>query len=147
LSYLSGPLSGCWRRLRSSPALAAKIIRFAMIGVLSGGAFALTTTLLVSGLGADPIGASFVGYCVSVPANFVGHRQFSFRSHGRWSAEAMRFLILQLVNIALTMGTMRIVLADFHASYLWGMLATVIVIPIANFIFTNLWVFRDQIFH
>lgn len=118
-----------------------------MIGLLSGGAFALTTMLLVSGLRADPIGASIVGYCVSVPANFVGHRQFSFRSYGRWSAEATRFLLLQLVNICLTMGIMRLVLEHFHASYHWGMLATVIVIPIANFIFTNLWVFRDQIFH
>lgn len=147
MSPASAPLAAYRHWLRTSPALLAKAIRFTMIGLLSGVTFALTTAALVAGWGVDPVAASVVGYCVSVPTNFVGHRQFSFRSRGRWTAEAIRFLLVQLFNIALTIGTMRCVVQYFHAGYEWGMLATVIVVPVANFVFANLWVFRKQGFH
>jgi putative flippase GtrA len=122
----------------------AKLARFAAIGLASGTIYALVTSLLVSGLDWGPIFSSIVGYCVSVPASFIGHRRFSFRSRGLWRVEALRFVATQALNIAVTAGAMFAATAWLGSHYGWGMLAAVILVPIANFLVMNLWVFRDQ---
>ena len=132
------------RRFLDSNHLLAKAIRFAGIGVLSGTIYAIVTATLVSGFGASPIPASIFGYCVSVPASFIGHRQFSFRSRGRLTLDAVRFIIAQAINIAVTAGSMYAATHWLGASYAWGMAFAVILVPIANFAFMNLWVFRHQ---
>lgn len=121
--------------------LAARFARFVVVGVASGLIYAAVTTLLVSGAGAPPVPASIAGYCASVPMSFLGHRRFSFRSNGQWTAEAVRFGLAQALNIAVTAGAMQLALWR-TGTYGWGMVAAVILVPIANFLFMNFWVFR-----
>ncbi len=130
--------------LLTSGHLLAKAVRFGFVGVLSGTIYALVTAALVSLAGVPPVPASIAGYCASVPASFLGHRRFSFRSEGHWTLEAVRFLFTQAVNIAVTAGAMHAATAWLGAPYWWGMAAAVILVPIANFAAMNLWVFRDQ---
>lgn len=132
------------RDLFTSGRLAAKAIRFAGIGVLSGTIYAVVTASLVTGFGIAPVPASIAGYCASVPASFIGHRQFSFRSRGHIPLEVLRFVLAQAINILVTAGSMHAATALFGAHYALGMVAAVILVPIANFVFMNLWVFRDQ---
>lgn len=126
--------------LRSSNLL-AKAIRFGCVGVLSGAIYALVTTALVAGLGWLPVPASVAGYCASVPASFLGHRRFSFRSNGRWTGEALRFGFTQALNISVTAGSMYGAMRWLGGQYGWGMVGAVILVPIANFVAMNLWVF------
>ena len=129
--------------LLQSGHLLAKAARFGGVGVISGAIYALVTAALVHA-GAEPVIASVAGYCASVPASFLGHRRFSFRSNGHWTAEAMRFVFVQAINIGVTAGSMQAATVWFHAPYWWGMVAAVILVPAANFAAMNLWVFRDQ---
>ena len=124
--------------------LIAKIIRFACVGVASGAIYAAVTALLVRVFGVPPVPASIVGYCASVPLSFLGHRGFSFRSNGRWTHEALRFVVAQALNIAVTAGSMQAAVVLLGVSYVWGMVAAVVLVPGANFLLMNLWVFRDQ---
>lgn len=124
--------------------MSAKLIRFVCIGVLSGAIYALVTAALVSRLGVAPVPASIAGYCASVPASFLGHRNISFRSRGRWTSEAVRFVLMQAANIAVTALSMHGSVEWAGAPYWWGMIIAVVLIPIANFILMNVWVFRDQ---
>lgn len=130
--------------LLTSGHLFAKALRFAVVGVLSGAIYCLVTALLVARAGAAPIPASIAGYCASVPMSFLGHRRFSFRSNGRWTSEALRFVLTQALNISVTALSMYGATALLGESYQWGMVAAVVLVPIANFAFMNLWVFRDQ---
>lgn len=132
------------RSLLTGGHLAAKATRFGFIGVLSGTIYAGVTTALVAGLGMDPVWASLIGYCVSVPASFLGHRQVSFRSQGHWTHEAVRFVVTQGVNMAVTAGAMHAAVAWGHLPYWWGMIGAVVLVPVANFVMMNMWVFRDQ---
>jgi putative flippase GtrA len=122
----------------------AKAIRFSFVGVLSGAIFAIVTALLVSGLGAPPIPASIAGYCASVPVSFLGHRAFSFRSNGQMTTDAVRFVLAQALNMAVTAGSMHMSVNWLGAQYYWGLVVAVVLVPIANFAFMNLWVFRQQ---
>jgi putative flippase GtrA len=134
------------RWLIQSPDLGAKIIRFGIVGGLSAAVFATTTMILVSGLGAGAVAGSLVGFLASAPMAFVGQRQFTFHSHGRWMNEAVRFVSIQCLNLLITVGGMFIAVDRFHASYYWGILATIILVPAFNFIISNIWVFRRQEF-
>lgn len=131
-------------RLLTGSSLLAKLVRFGFIGVLSGVIYAGVTALMVTQFGMAPVPASLIGYCVSVPASFLGHRQATFRSQGRWTHEALRFVVTQAVNMAVTAGSMHAAVTLAALPYWWGMIAAVILVPIANFVMMNLWVFRDQ---
>lgn len=131
-------------RLLSSGHVLAKAVRFGIVGVLSGVVYALVTTALVSGAGAAPIPASIAGYGVSAPVSFLGHRRFSFRANGRWTMEALRFVVAQAINVAVTAFAMWAAVQWLGRAYGWGMAAAVVLVPLANFAFMNLWVFRDQ---
>lgn len=122
--------------------LLAKLARFVVVGVGSGAIYAAVTTALVAA-GIAPVPASIAGYCASVPLSFIGHRQFTFRANGRWTAEALRFVFAQAVNISVTAGSMRAAV-EWLGDWRWGMVAAVVLVPVANFVFMNLWVFRQQ---
>ena len=138
----SPPAAIAW--LLTSPHVLAKLIRFGVVGLCSGVIYALVMVALVSGLGVAPVPASIAGYCASVPANFIGHRRFSFRSNGHWTGEAVRFLVAQAVNIAVTAGSTHVLVNVWHRPYGWAMAAAVVLVPIANFLFMNLWVFAQK---
>jgi putative flippase GtrA len=131
--------------LLTSGHILAKLARFGVVGVLSGAIYALVTAALVSLLGVPPVAASVAGYCASVPMSFLGHRQFSFRSNGRWTSEAARFVATQALNIAVTAGAMAAATEWLAVPYYWGMAGAVLLVPIANFVAMNLWVFRNQV--
>jgi putative flippase GtrA len=132
------------RELLTSGHVLAKLVRFGAVGVLSGLIYALVTALLVSYAFVQPVAASVVGYCASVPMSFLGHRRFSFRSNGHWTMEAVRFVFTQVINILVTATAMAAATRWLGAPYWWGMIAAVILVPIANFAAMNLWVFREQ---
>jgi putative flippase GtrA len=127
-------------RLLESGHVLARLVRFGMVGVASGLVYAGVTALLVSRLVAGPVHASLVGYVLSVPVSFLGHRGFSFRSRGRLTVEARRFLLGQALNLTVTALVMDRAKA-LHISYLWGIGATIVLIPIANFLLMHFWVF------
>ena len=79
-----------------------------------------------------------------MPASFIGHRQFSFRSRGNVAAEVARFVLAQALNISVTAVSMHAATAWLGQHFALGMVAAVILVPVANFVFMNLWVFRDQ---
>jgi putative flippase GtrA len=121
----------------------ARLARFGLVGVASGLSYAAATALLVSGLRAGPVHASLVGYVLSVPVSFLGHRGFSFRSRGHLSTEARRFLVSQALNLSVAALVMDRAKA-LHVSYLWGVGATIVLIPIANFLMMHFWVFGRE---
>ncbi len=119
----------------------ARLVRFGVVGGSSGVVYAAVTALCVSVLHFSPVAASLIGYAFAVPMSFLGHRGFSFRSQGRWREEAPRFFVSQAVNITVAVLTMHGTIAMLHISYLWGMGATMVMIPIANFLTLHFWVF------
>lgn len=134
--------AGGW--LAGSPHLLAKAVRFTVVGVLSGLIYATVTALCLVVLEVAAVPASLIGYCASVPMSFLGHRQFSFRANGHWTIEAVRFVCSQAVNLTVTALAMDAAVHRFDLPWYWGIAGTVILVPIANFAFMNLWVFRDQ---
>ena len=53
-----------------------------------------------------PVPASLIGYALTLPFAYVGHRMHTFNSHNRIVPEARRFALATLFSIIVTLGTM-----------------------------------------
>jgi putative flippase GtrA len=140
----TSPLGHLFAWFRFSPRVLAKAVRFTCVGLINGAVFAMTTAAMIHLTGFAPTPASVVGYCVSVPVGFIGHRNFAFRSSGNRWWQLLRFGLVQLANIAITGGAMAAMVERFHLHYLWGIAAAIVLVPVINFFLAHLWIFREQ---
>lgn len=131
--------------LVDSDAIAGRVGRFGIVGAANGVFYAGVTALLVNGFGIAPVVASVAGYLASVPIGFIGHRRFSFHSRGHWTGEAVRFFAVQAMNVSVTVFAMHSAIAWLGASYVWGMVLAIVLVPLCNFACLNFWVFRSTV--
>ena len=130
------------RTFALAPKTLAKLLRFAAVGALSGGIYALVVALCVSGFSLDPRFASGLGYLASLPVNFAGNRKFTFLGQGPIAFELLRFLLVHGANIAAAVLVMTVAVREFGLHYLVGVAATILVIPFITFLIMDRWVFR-----
>jgi dolichol-phosphate mannosyltransferase len=123
-------------------ALAGKLVRFGIVGTMSATVFLVATALLAGSVNLEPKIASAVGYIVSMPVNFLGNRQFSFKSEGTLLGDLLRFLSLHGCNILLTMGAMGAAVNVLQLHFELGAIAAIMLVPLVNFAVMDLWVFR-----
>ena len=129
-------------RLLRSHALTAKLARFGVVGVMSGLVFLVCTALLAGFLSLEPKIASGLGYIISMLPNFLGNRQFSFKSKGKLLDELPRYLVLHGCNFLFTIGLMGSSVNILHLHFEFGAIAATILVPLVNFAAMNQWVFR-----
>lgn len=130
--------------LLRSQHLMAVMVRFGFIGGINAVVFFAGTWLGIKVLGWSAVGASLLGYGLSMPVGFFGHRRVSFRSTGHPLAEALRFGAVQAINIGITVATMAGVVDRLRLGWMWGGMGVVVLVPIANFVLARLWVFRRK---
>lgn len=127
-----------------SDMVAAKGIRFGLVGAASGVIFALVTSLFASGFGWDGKAASVIGYVASIPLNFLGNRSFSFRSTGNLRAELLRFVLVHGFNIMVTVSALGAAVDILGLHYLFGVVFAIVLVPGATFLAMNFWVFARK---
>jgi putative flippase GtrA len=132
------------RRILAGGGTSGKAARFGLIGVLSGAIYIAVAGALVHAGLLGPALSGVIGYLASMPINFVGNRSWSFRSEGSLVGDLTRYVVLHAANIMLAAATMSLVIEGLRLHVAAGLLATVVVIPVANFIAMNLWVFRRR---
>lgn len=122
----------------------AKAIRFGLVGAVSGIIFGLAAAVLIDGFKISPNISSVVAYIISMPVNFLGNRNFSFRSKGHIWGDALRFSGLHIANMAVTAGAMSTAVEMMKLHYLFGVLGAIVLVPVTNFILMNVWVFGKR---
>lgn len=131
--------------LLSSNRLWAKVLRFALVGGLSTMAYGIITVLAVESARISPLSATVLGYLLVVPLNFVLQRRFTFRSTNSKPKELPRFLLVHGLNILGSSLIMFIVTDVGRYNYLWGVVLTMVMVPLLLFIVMDRWVFgRSQ---
>lgn len=129
--------------LTHGPSLAAKFLRFGLVGATSGLIFAIATTVFIK-LGSGEKIASILAYIVSMPVNFIGSRTFAFRSESGLLGDAMRFCAVHVANMAVTAAAMGAAVNGLGLHYGYGIAGAILAVPAVNFMLMNLWVFRRQ---
>src|ERR1019366_6601710 len=111
-----------------------KMARFSLVGLVSGGVYAIMTVFCIRQAGLDPKVASIAGYLVALPCNFFGHRQFTFFANGSLSLEALRFVFMHGVNIVISVVAFAILTDALGLAYRFGIIATLLIVPVFTFI-------------
>jgi putative flippase GtrA len=127
-----------------STAVVGKLTRFVFVAAVSAALYALGTSLSIRNWGIDGRWAVVVGYALALPFNFMAHRHHTFRSRGVLTADLLRYVVMQLVNLALCFGAMVIAVNVFALNYVVGIVAGIVVVPVATYLVMDRYVFRLQ---
>lgn len=126
-----------------SRASLARLLRFGLVAAVSGSVYALACVGLILQAGVEPKLASVYAYVVSIFVNFAGQRRFTFRSDASLLPEALRFCVVHGVNIGVSWLIALVVVQWLGLHFVFGILATLLVIPLSTYVLLNLWVFQN----
>lgn len=119
-----------------------RIVRFGIVGGAASGTYAVVVIGLVDGLRFDPTAASVIGYLCGIPVSFFGQKYFTFGSKARAREEIGRFIIVQLINLVLSLVVMRFVTVWLGLSHWLGIVAVIGVIALMTY-----GALRTHVFH
>lgn len=124
--------------------LLAKIMRFSVVGALSGLLYAVFTTIGVQATGLDPKLASLAAYAGVVPINFLLQRNFTFRSEGAVAFDLVRYGVAQVCNTLMCFAVMWLAVDLLSLHYAVGIVLGIAVVPFVTFFIMDRWVFSAQ---
>ena len=132
----------------------AQFVKYCMVGVLNTLVCLGTIFICKSLFGINPYVSNALGYTVGVLNSFLWNRRWVFRSHGRYSREAIRFMLgcglCYLAQLAVVMVLNQSNFGDYefdlHFFVLSGYgVATLlgnVVYTLCNFVYNRLVVFK-----
>lgn len=132
------------RHLVTSPALWPRLLRFAVVGGMTGLAFAAIVAVMVELFGLRAPLAAGGAYALLLPLNFAAHKAAVFRSRHPVLAEWMRYLGMHALTLVLSMAVMAVVTDAAELPHVIGSVAVIAAAPVVNLVLMDLWVFRNR---
>lgn len=117
--------------------------RYAITGVFNS-LVGLATIWSLTKLGAVPIVANFLGYAVALSIGFLGARRFVFRSEGRFTAEAIRYLGSFAVCYLINAGALLLCISQYSIDPIIGQGIAVCCYVISMYMASRLFVFSRK---
>ena len=87
--------------------------------------------------------ATFPAYILALLWSYTLNQRWTFRAKGHYSDFLPKFLLVYFIGL-LACATIMYVCEQLQIHYQIGLLITVIVVPIYNFILNHFWVFRHN---
>ena len=123
-----------------------RIVRYGISGVLVSVICSLGVVGFVHLLPQfGPVGANVLAFCAVQPIGYVIHKTFTFPDTNPESDSVLlglrRFILTNLVSLAIAAGGMAFVTDVLRAPYGWGIALNWILIPCSSFLLYRFWVF------
>ncbi|MDN5926754.1 MAG: GtrA family protein [Hyphomicrobiales bacterium] len=123
-----------------------RLSRFTLIGMAATVIYAACAFVLsdrITGIVPLPAAvASFSAYLMAGISSYVGHKYFTFASPRTHSIELPRFVLCNLVGLALAVIFPAVLTDMFDVPALVPIVILCVVVPALNFIVFDRWVFR-----
>jgi putative flippase GtrA len=84
--------------------------------------------------------AGFLGYLAALPAAYLLHRTFTFRSHASVPAESSRFVLGSILGIGLS-SLFPAAMVRFELPFTIALTITCILVPLINYFVLSRWAF------
>jgi len=123
-----------------------KIIRFGLVGLLSGAVYAIIFLLLKHKLEIPVFWASSLSFLISIPISYFGNRWLTYGSNNKIKTEALRFFGVQVINLLCTSSIIYILSIYFNLSTFWEIVTAYLVAPMLSFVLYEIWVYRQVTF-
>jgi putative flippase GtrA len=132
-----------WPIFRRHPRL--KLLRYAFSGVAISLGYTITVVLFVDVWSwMMPALASAASFLIWTPVSYFVHRNFTFLFAGGQATAIAKFTPTFFTRLAASAYTVHLATETFGSSYLFGVLANWIVLPLISYVAMDFWVFRGN---
>ncbi len=121
-----------------------KVLRFALVGAASSGAYAVIMLVATSAVGLAPWISSVVAYVSAMIINFPLQRNFTFMSTGDVRREGLKYLGVHLVNLLVSVAVVHLITEVLQWPVFVSVAAVVVIIPLIQFLVLEIWVFKPS---
>lgn len=122
---------------------AAEVSRFTFVGILATLTYLVAANVMILLVDIDPVIASVVAYFLGMIVSFFGQSRITFKIGQASLSHYYRFAVLSFFGLLFSYLTV-IVIVDYLGQHaFWATVATVVVIPVANYVIMKVWVFES----
>jgi putative flippase GtrA len=122
--------------------LKQRIVRHLIVGGSGTAGYFILVALLVEKMAISPVPSVVISYSVLALYTYLVNRRWVYDTTSEHLPTILRFLVLLMLGYVLNTGIMYFVTESLDQSYLWGLFASVAVVPATNFAVSYLWVFK-----
>ncbi|MBA4381361.1 MAG: GtrA family protein [Sideroxydans sp.] len=120
-----------------------QVVRFAVVGVVATVTHVAVLVVGVEWLGLHPVVASTLGFLAAVTDSYLLNRSWTFKSDVAHSQTLWRFVVVSLFGLGLNTVMMTSLVGYFHWWYLWAQVATLLIVPVSNYLLNRHWTFKQ----
>lgn len=117
----------------------AQVFRFAGVGLTCSAFYFLLASFLCNVAELDAVGASFLAYALSAVFGYQAHRRFTFDSAASVRSEALRFAMVTILGIAISIA---VPLALYTQAPVLSFSVVLLIVPACSFMMMKFFVFR-----
>jgi putative flippase GtrA len=120
-----------------------RLFKFGLVGAATAAIYFLVLAFHLEVLGVNYHWAVSVAYLVSVAFQFIANKYFTFQSKSQSVlAQLSKYLMLLLVNYAVTIFVVRFVVEKLGLSAYHGVLASIPLIMVIGYVLSRHWIFK-----
>ena len=124
--------------------LSISIIKYCLVGLGGYLVYLLLMIGMVEVLNLDPVLASFLSFIPSLIISYTLSRNWVFSSSRNHRAAVSRYLVVIGISLILNVTIMYITIHWLGWWYIYSQILVVVVVPINNYVFNYLWVFKEN---
>ncbi|WP_108672335.1 GtrA family protein [Peribacillus acanthi] len=118
-----------------------KFLKYSFVGFFSTLIYFLSVYILVELLLMEPIMGSAFSFLIMTVFSFFLNKKYTFKSDFS-NQKLVRFFIVSGIGFMLNFVIMYSIVSLLSYHYFLGELATILVIPLVNFLLNNYWTFK-----
>jgi putative flippase GtrA len=114
--------------------------------LVAGGAgtllYMLLVALFVEVAGLHPVASVVIAFIIMEIYTYLINRAWVYAPREGHAYAIPRFLAVTVVALSLNTGIMYLIVESLDLWYVWGLVATALVVPPTNFLLNYLWAFK-----
>lgn len=120
-----------------------RLVRFGIGGTAVSLGYTFTAVALVRWWPRlDPDSANAVSLVLWTIVSYAVHRNFTFRFSGQYRESVARYIFVSVLRLAVSVVVVGVTTRSLRSSYLVGLMANWVILPLFTYIVLKFWAFR-----
>ena len=125
-----------------SPEMFHRLIRHLVAGGAGTLLYMLLVALCVEVAGLHPVASVVIAFIIMEIYTYLINRAWVYAPKEGHAYAIPRFLTVTVVALSLNTGIMYLIVESLELWYVWGLVATALVVPPTNFLLNYFWAFK-----
>jgi putative flippase GtrA len=139
-------ISLAWLLDRATRSDQFRLIRYFAAGVAVSLGYTFTIVALVDWWGlVSAASANVISLILWTITSYFVHREFTFRFDGSYGGSAARFIFIFVAKLLASVAVIALTTKYYQISYLVGVMANWVVLPLISYLAMKLWVFEHAL--